>query len=112
MPDVPPAPDVRKVQVQLTVGGRRIDLCIDAPTGPVAPAALLPLYRSLAEKLTGLAVGAAEQAGDRVSCRRGCAACCRQLVAVSALEARELMKLLDRLPEPLRTRVRERFAEA
>jgi Fe-S-cluster containining protein len=108
----PPSPDVRKVQVQLTVGGRRIDLRIDAPTGPVTPAALLPLYRSLAERLTAVAVAGAAQAGDQVSCRRGCAACCRQVVAVSALEARELVKLVERLPEPLRTRVKERFADA
>src|SRR3954468_19215922 len=104
-----PSPDVRKVQVQLTVGGRRIDVRIDAPTGPVAPATLLPLYRSLAERLTAVAVGAAAQAGAQVSCRRGCAACCRQVVAVSALEARELVRLVDRLPEPLRSRVKDRF---
>jgi Fe-S-cluster containining protein len=100
------------VQVQLTVGGRRLDLRIDAPTGPVPPAALLPLYRGLAEKLTAVAVQEAARAGDRVTCRRGCAACCRQVAAISALEARELMKVVERLPEPLRTRVKDRFAAA
>src|SRR5690349_18654639 len=107
-PQPPPAPGVRPVHVQLTVGGRRLDLHIDAPTGPVAPASFLPLYRGLAEKLTAVAVAEAARAGDHVTCRRGCGACCRQVVAISALEARELMKTVGRLPEPLRTRVKER----
>jgi Fe-S-cluster containining protein len=111
-PQPPPAPGIRPVQVQLTVGGRQLNLRVDAPTGPVAPAALLPLYRGLAEKLTAVAIEEAARAGDHVTCRRGCAACCRQVVAVSALEARELMKVVERLPEPLRTRVKDRFAAA
>jgi len=110
--DSPAPPPVRTVLVQLTVGGRKLGVQVDVPTGRVSPAALLPLYRGMAEQLTALAVKAAEESGERVSCRMGCAACCRQVVAVSALEARELVKRAERLPEPLRTRVKERFAAA
>ena len=110
--DSPPPAPVRTVLVQLTVGGRKLGVQVDVPTGPVAPAAMLPLYRGVAEQITALAVRAAEEAGERVSCRAGCAACCRQVVAVSTLEARELVKRVQRLPEPLRTRVRDRFAAA
>ena len=111
-PPNPVRPGVRPVLVQLTAGGRTLNVRVDAPTGPVPPAAMLPLYRNIAEMLTTVAVKAAEAGGDRVTCRKGCAACCRQVVAVSPLEARELMKLAGRLPEPLRTRVTERFAAA
>jgi Fe-S-cluster containining protein len=33
-------------------------------------------------------------------------------VAVSAVEARALMKIVDTMPEPLRSRIRQRFADA
>jgi hypothetical protein len=74
--------------VQLTAGGRPLKLRVDVPTGPIRPEALLPLYRALAERLTHMSAQAAAEAGDTVSCKQGCAACCRQLVAIWALVAR------------------------
>ena len=111
-PPQPPPPDLRRVLVQLTVGGRKLDLRVEVPTAPIAPASLLPLYRGLADRLTAISMEVAEGKGDKVACRKGCAACCRQVVAVSALEARELVKLVERMPEPQRSRVKERFAQA
>ena len=107
-----PNPAVRPVMIQLSVGGRPLNVRVDVPTGPIRPEALLPLYRAIADKLTGMSARAAAESGDAVSCKQGCAACCRQLVAVSALEARELMKLVDKMPEPQRSRVRQRFEDA
>ena len=98
--------------VELTVNGRRLAMRVSVPQGPVPPAQLLPLYRGLAEHLTSLAIEAAKAAGHEVSCRKGCAACCRHLIPVSALEARELVKWVERLPEPRRSVVRQRFADA
>jgi Fe-S-cluster containining protein len=98
--------------VELRVNGRRLTMRVGVPQGPVPPAQLLPLYRGLAEHLTGLAVDAARAAGHEVSCRKGCGACCRQLVPVSPLEARELVRLVERMPEPRRSEVRRRFADA
>jgi Fe-S-cluster containining protein len=98
--------------VQLTVAGQPLKMRVAAPTGPIAHALLLPLYRALVDQIMALTVKAAAQKGELLSCHRGCAACCRQLVAVSALEARELMKLVDRMAEPQRSRVRQRFADA
>ena len=115
MPDgapQPPPPNVRPVLIQLTVGGRPLKVRVDVPTGPIRPEALLPLYRAIADRLTDMSAKFAAESGDAVTCKRGCAACCRQLVAISALEARELMKLVERLPEPRRSVVRQRFAEA
>ena len=94
------------------MNGRTLPLRVTVPAGRVAPAALLPVYRGIAERLTAAAVEAAQRAGHRVSCAKGCAACCRQLVPISALEARELMKVVERMPEPRRSIVRQRFADA
>ena len=111
LPAQPPA-GIRPVMLQLTIAGQPLKMRVAAPTGPIAPSMLLPLYRALVDEIMRLTVKAAGQTGDAVSCRRGCAACCRQLVAVSALEARELMKLVEKMPEPQRSSVRQRFADA
>jgi Fe-S-cluster containining protein len=105
-------PGIVNAQVELTVNGRRIAVRVSVPAGPVPPRELLPFYRGLAEHLTARAVEAARAAGHEVSCTKGCGACCRQLVPVSALEAHELAGLIDQLPEPRRGVVRQRFADA
>lgn len=109
---IPPrAADTQTGTVELTINGRRVAVQVKVPVGDVPPAKLLPLYRSIAELLTNLAVKNVEAAGHRVTCAKGCGACCRQLVPISALEARELVKLVERMPEPRRTVVKQRFAE-
>src|SRR5262249_43913345 len=47
-----------------------------------------------------------------ISCRKGCGACCRQAVPITTVEARRLRELVDELPEPRRSEVQARFAEA
>jgi len=112
MPAPPALSRVVTADVELTVNGRRLALRVGVPEGLVAPRELLPLYRGVAERLTALAVDAAAAAGHHVSCRKGCGACCRQLVPISAMQARELVRLVDRMPEPRRSVVKARFAEA
>jgi Fe-S-cluster containining protein len=58
------------------------------------------------------AVADVEREGRRISCGPGCGACCRQLVPVTPIEARRLAELVARLPEPRRSQVRARFADA
>lgn len=110
MPHQSIASPVRTATVQLTVNRRRLALQVSVPDRPVRPAELLPVYRSISEQLIAVAVKDVESAGFKVSCRAGCGACCRQLVPISPIEARELVKLIDRLPEPRQTQVRHRFS--
>jgi Fe-S-cluster containining protein len=108
----PQSSPVRTATVDLTVNGRRIGLHIAVPDRPVRPAELLPVYRSISEQLMAVAVQDVERAGFKVSCKAGCGACCRQLVPISPIEARELVKVIDRMPEPRRMEVRRRFSVA
>src|SRR4051812_4274758 len=101
MPPQPPArANVVTANVELTVNGKRIGMQIRVPAGKVRPAELLPMYRGLSERLTALAVQSAHASGHSITCKKGCGACCRQLVPISALEARELVRLVARMPEP------------
>jgi Fe-S-cluster containining protein len=96
----------------MSVAGTRLKGQIPISTGPTRPRELLPVFRGLAESVIEIAVKAVEAEGQTVSCKKGCGACCRQLVPISECEAYQLRDLIEGLPEPRRTEVRARFAEA
>ena len=98
--------------VALTVSGYRLQMQLTVPTGPTRPVKLLPIFQSLADAVVGIAVRQAEAEGLAVSCRKGCGACCRQLVPLTAVEARRLVELVAEMPEPRRAELRARFAAA
>ena len=98
--------------VALTIWGERFQARITVPAAPTSYSRLLPVFRGLADSLVGVGVDRAEASGEKIACSKGCWACCRQLIGVSPAEARQLRALLDGLPEPVRTRIRNRFETA
>jgi Fe-S-cluster containining protein len=104
----------RKVTAKLKLVGPHWELEADVavPAGPTPIGRLLPTLRGLAETMVEATVRAVEQMGQRISCRAGCGACCRQLVPIAAVEAHRLRELVAALPEPRQTQVRARFADA
>lgn len=106
------ARETETASAKMTVGGQPLDLEITAPTGATSTKDLLPIFQGFTNAVVDIAVEAAERQGFEVSCRKGCAACCRQLVPVSPGEARALVRLVETLPEPHRSHVRERFESA
>ena len=93
--------------LRLTVGDLRIVHPITVPSGPVEAAEVVPALQGLVNAV----VGAAE-AGKTVSCRKGCGACCRQLVPVSLSEGERLLHVVDALPQERREALQSRFAAA
>jgi Fe-S-cluster containining protein len=103
---------MRTATVGLRVGSRNVQLRFDVPDGPTEPIELLPLFRSVTDVLVKIAAEDAEAAGAAISCRKGCGACCRQVVPVSEVEVESIRRLVDALAEPRRTAVIERFERA
>jgi Fe-S-cluster containining protein len=98
--------------VKLNVSGTPVEAKITIPVAPFPLLMLLPTFRSLAETIIEQAVEDAKSEGLAISCRSGCGACCRQLVPISEVEARLIHDLVRDFPEPRRSRVLARFAEA
>lgn len=100
------------VRVQLKVLGQPIDAEVPMPPAMVRIDAVLPLLRQLDDKAVDLAVAKTEnETGERVSCSKGCSACCRsQPVPVTPPEAYALWLLVSQLPEPRQTEIRNQFA--
>jgi len=58
-----------------------------------------------------LEIQQATEAGQTISCRKGCAACCRMLVPVSAPEAFALREYVEQLPMDRRTPLLNRLSD-
>jgi Fe-S-cluster containining protein len=97
--------------IGLKIGAEPTRLEITVPAGAARPRDLLPVFQGLTDVVVGVAVREVERQGEKISCRAGCGACCRQLVPIAGAEAHNLKRLVDALPEPRQSRVRARFAE-
>lgn len=108
----PEQADTVTSRIKLSGENWEIQTSLTVPTGPIRLRAMLPLVQSFADAVVGATAEAVEGEGKRISCRKGCGACCRQLVPISEVEARHLAALVEALPEPRRSQVRARFDEA
>ena len=103
-------------QVKLSVGMRvfdqEVEMEMTLPQGPTRLGTLLPVFRRVSDSLVELSARRAEEQGRKVSCAKGCGACCRQIVPLAEVDARAVARLVDELPEPRRSEVKERFARA
>lgn len=96
-------------ELSLATPTGRITTSIEVPTGFVPVTAIIPLGRQLAAQAQQLEIEAVQRDGRSISCRQGCAACCRMLVPLSAPETFPLLDAVRRLPESERARLRERL---
>jgi|KBSSwiStaDraftv2_1062776.scaffolds.fasta_scaffold55792_2 Fe-S-cluster containining protein len=112
MPPDAPLPTSR-VRVSFSANGRPFRIEVRAPGGRARLDQLLPALREIDDQLIEATVARHEATGKRISCAKGCSACCRvQPVPVTPPEAFALAQLVDALPEPRRTAVRSASAAA
>ncbi len=109
-PEEPPVA-VMTAHVEMGIMGRQLSGDITVPAAPVRVDDLLPVLQSLSDAIISVAKHEAQSVGKSISCRKGCGACCRQMVPISEPEARRIRDLVDSFPEPRRSEVRARFAE-
>ncbi len=83
-----------------------------SPEGPCGAEALLPDVQRFGDQITNHAVRQVEGQGLKVSCAKGCGACCRQMVPISPTEARHLARLVEQMSTSRAAEVRARFEGA
>lgn len=98
--------------VRLAVGALRITHPVTVPNRPVAAAEIVPALQGLVNAVVAAAEASVAGDGQSVSCRKGCGACCRQLVPVSRSEAERLLRVVEALPGERRRSLAARFAAA
>lgn len=89
------------------MGDLRIVHPITVPNAAVPAVEIVPALQGLVN-----AVVEAAETGKAISCRKGCGACCRQLVPVSRTEGERLLQIVEAMPAERREALKERFAAA
>ncbi len=92
---------------ELHIGEQTINAAVQLPAEPIRPVDLLPILFGFSNAI----VGAAAE-GEAVSCRAGCAACCRQVIPISETEGMYLANLIDEMPPERKAVILERFRDA
>jgi Fe-S-cluster containining protein len=99
-------------KVKFSVGAEHFEEHVPVPDGDARPRDVVKTAQVLAEAIVDRAVHATRGRGEVISCRKGCGACCRQVVPVSQPEARQVQALVENLPEPRRSAIKARFDAA
>ena len=100
-----------RFEIALNTSAGQITAAVEVPTGLVPVTAIVPLIRRLGDETQALEVARSIDSGKAPSCRKGCAACCRMLVPLSAPEAFSLREWIRALPTDKRDRISARFAD-
>ncbi len=103
---------MKQVNLSIDGGDWQLEGQVTVLTGPTTIGEMLPLARALSDAVVMETCRTLERSGNSISCKKGCGACCRQLVAISEVEARRLRKVLEETPEPRRSELRRRFSAA
>lgn len=100
------------VEIQLNIAGDPQTIRMELPTQPVKPHRVLPVFQQMTNHLVSLSVKEIERQGEAISCRAHCGACCRQPVPISELEIYQIAELVNSMPEPQRSEIKQRFSDA
>lgn len=96
----------------LNVCNQVMEIEIKVPTAPIRAVDLLPILMSFDSAVVGVFEKESVRQGKTISCKKGCGACCRQLVPISEIEAQYLTELVAEMPPERRDRVETRFRQA
>jgi Fe-S-cluster containining protein len=96
----------------LKVCNQVLEVEIKVPTAPIRAVDLLPILMSFDDAVVGVFEKETVRQGKTISCKKGCGACCRQLVPISEAEAQYLAELVAEMPPDRRERVVARFRQA
>jgi Fe-S-cluster containining protein len=107
------APRSMDVRVAFRINGRPVHVEARVSDRPARLDELLPALRTIDDRLIETTITDSEAAGGRISCTKGCSACCRrQPVPITPPEAFALARIVDALSEPRQAAVRSAFAAA
>ena len=103
------APSAERFDIAVNTPAGRLTTALDVPTGFVPITSIVPMTRHLGEEMLRLEEQQSRRTGHSISCRMGCAACCRMLVPLSPPEAFSLLDYVEQLPQERRAALEEKL---
>jgi len=104
-------PSLERFAIAVNTPAGRLNTVLDVPTGFVPITSIVPLARRLGEEILKLEEHQSRETGRTVSCRMGCAACCRMLVPLSPPEAFSLVEYIEQLPTERREAIERKVTD-
>lgn len=98
-----------RIEVPTSNGPLRASLAV--PPRPMRLAELAHGFLDLSSRLIDIEAKHSERQGRAISCKKGCGACCRQLVPLSPPEAWLISELVSSFPSAKQAEVRQAFAK-
>ena len=109
MAETPAPTSAVEVSFALRIGEGTLNASLEVPAGKTTLTELLPILQNFDSNMINFVVGEATGAGHPISCRKGCGACCRQIVPLSIFEAEFLSNWFSTLPPERQAELEERF---
>lgn len=100
-----------RINAEFRIGREQVKLQVAFQSHSQKASTIVPLLQTLTDKIVAAAVCELEAGGARISCGKGCSACCSQLVPVAEPEARYLLQLFETFSEERRARISRRYAD-
>jgi Fe-S-cluster containining protein len=101
--------DWKTGQVTLSINGVKFEMEMTVPANAVKPTRMLPIFQAMTSSFVDLSVGEIVERGEKISCKAGCGACCRQAVPLAEIEAYQIAELVENLEEPRRSEIKKKF---
>lgn len=98
-----------RFEIALHTTAGQVTAAVDVPTGFVPVSAIVPLMHRLGGEAQAIELARLGEQGKAPSCQKGCAACCRMLVPLSAPEAFALRDWIRSCPIDQQTRISARL---
>jgi len=106
------SPRTKRLNLSINTTSGELQAQVDVPTSFIPITDIVPVVRSLGEQAQALEISTTLHAGEKISCQKGCGACCQRImVPVAPPEAFALAKTLEGLPQDHRARIEHRLAE-
>ncbi len=99
----------KTINATVSIKGHPLEMQMTVPKKSVTARKMLPIFRQMANSFVQIGVNAVESNGEKISCKAGCGACCRQPVPISESEVYQLAELVEEMPEPRRSKIKEKF---
>ena len=98
--------------IEMSISGTPIKMELTVPATNVKPNRMLPIFQQMTNAFVDISIKAVEAEGKTISCKAGCGACCSQPVPIAETEVYHIAEVVEQLPEPRRTIVKQKFADA
>ncbi|QDU25277.1 Flagellin N-methylase [Anatilimnocola aggregata] len=110
--NIPAGVESVTADISMRIAGHQLKTKVTVPTARMGLKQLLPVVQQLSSSIVQIGEENVERQGLKISCQKGCGACCRQLVPIAPVETHGIRDLVEKMPEPRKTEILRRFAEA